>query len=117
MKLADLILEEINTPTGMIGPLHGAYTRAMSGIGHAVLGASAFAALGLWGIVWAAIGAAVYWLLKERGDLRRGSDLWDGVEDAICLSLGAWYGPWWWPVAALAAAGIILVSAGVRARK
>ena len=57
MSFADLILAEINTPTGMIGPLHSAYTRAMS-----------------------------------------------GIEDAICVSLGAWYGAWWWPIGMFAAA-------------
>ncbi len=115
-SLFDVIWREINTPTGQIGPLHAAYVRSASGIGHAVLGAAFCALFGLWGIVAACLIAAAYWLLKERGDLRRGGDLWDGIEDAICISLGAWYGPWWWPAVALAAAAIILLSAAVRAR-
>ena len=120
-RAVDLILAEIATPTGQVGPLGGAYLRAVSGIGHALLGAAFFAPLGLLGlgaplIVRAAIVALIYWLAKERGDLRRGGSLWDGIEDAICVSLGAWYGAVWWPVAVLAAAGIILGSAAVRAK-
>ena len=116
MRFADLIFAEINTPTGMVGPLNGAYTRAMSGIGHAILGAAFIAPLGWWGLGAALVLALAYWLAKERGDLRRGGDVWDGVEDAICVSLGAWYGAWWWPMAALSASGIILASAAVRAK-
>lgn len=116
MRFADLIAAELETPTGMVGPLHGAYTRAMSGIGHAVLGAAFAAPFGWHGIIAACLIASLYWVAKESGDLRRGGNLWDGIEDAICVSLGAWYGPWWWPMAVLAAAGIILASAAVRAK-
>ena len=121
MRFADLIIAEIMTPTGQTGPLGGAYLRAVSGIGHALFGAAFFAPLGLLGlgapmIVRAAIVALIYWLAKERGDLRRGGDVWDGIEDAICVSLGAWYGAIWWPVAVLVSAGIILGSAAWRAR-
>jgi hypothetical protein len=114
MRLAELIIAELNTPTGQTGPLHDTYVRSMSGLGHAVLGAAFCASFGLWGLIYAAPVALVYWLAKERGDLRRGGKFWDGVEDAIMVSLGAWYGVWWWPLAILGGAGIILASAAVR---
>ena len=116
-RVVDLIMAEISTPTGQVGPLGGAYLRAVSGMGHAVLGAAFCAPFGWWGLGAALAVAVVYWLVKERGDLRRGGDVWDGVEDAICVSLGAWYGAIWWPVAVLVAAGIILGSAAWRAKQ
>jgi len=116
MSVIDTIWAEINTPTGQIGPLSSAYGRAMGGVGHAVLGAAFCAPLGVWGLAAAIPLAPLYWLTKERGDLRRGGRLWDGIEDATCVSLGAWYGVFWWPWAVLLAAGIIMASAAVRAR-
>lgn len=115
-RFADLIIAEIQTPTGMIGPLHAAYVRAMSGIGHAVLGAALCAPFGWAGLLAGPILALLYWAAKEAGDLRRGGKLWDGAEDALCVSLGAWYGAAWWPFAILLAAGIILASAAWRAK-
>ncbi len=54
--------------------------------------------------------AVAYWLVKERGDLRRRGAVLDGLEDALMVCLGAFYtGPWWWPAAVLAgAAGVML---------
>lgn len=115
--LSQLIIAELNTPTGQIGPLDAAYRRAAGGVWHAVLGALLVAPFGLWGLPTALAIAAIYWAVKERGDLRRGGAFWDGVEDAICVALGAWYGVWWWPLAICGAGGIILVSAAMRARK
>ena len=116
MAVFSAIWAEINTPTGQTGPLSAAYARAMGGVGHAVLGAAFCAPLGVWGLGAALVLALIYWTAKERGDLRRGGRLWDGVEDATCVSLGAWYGVIWWPAAVLVAAAIIMASAAVRAR-
>ena len=117
MRFADLIIAEFDTPTGQIGPLDAAYRRAAGGVWHTVLGALLVAPFGLWGLAPAFAIALVYWLAKERGDLRRGGKFWDGVEDAICVSLGAWYGVWWWPLAICGAGVIILASAAVRVRR
>ena len=53
--------------------------------------------------------AVAYWLAKERGDLRRGGALWDGMEDAVMICVGTYYGPWWWPLVVLACAGYVMV--------
>jgi hypothetical protein len=53
--------------------------------------------------------AALYWGIKEAGDLRRGGRFWDGLEDAACVYLGTFCGPWWWGVVALAMSGYVMV--------
>lgn len=116
-RMLGVIWAEITTPTGQAGPLSAAYARAMSGVGHAVLGATFCAPLGASGIIMALAVAVIYWTAKERGDLRRGGLMWDGIEDALCVSLGAWYGVIWWPAAVLVAAAIILASAAARKRR
>jgi hypothetical protein len=109
-----LIWEEIQTPSGQTGPLSAAYRRAVEGIGHGVLGAAFCAPFGVWGIAPGIVIAAAYWAIKERGDLRRGGRVWDGVEDTVMVCLGAWYGVWWWPAMILGAGGYIMASAGWR---
>jgi hypothetical protein len=116
MKLIDLILAELNTPTGRVGPLSVEYGRATGAIGHAVLGSVPCAFFGAWGLAAALPLAGLYWLAKERGDLRRGGDVWDGLEDAVMVSLGAWYGVAWWPALLIGAAGYIMASAAMRAK-
>jgi hypothetical protein len=116
MRFAGLIIAELNTPTGQIGPLDGAYRRAAGGVWHAVVGAVFCAVFGLWGLPSALVIATIYWAVKEIVDLRRGGGLWDSVEDAICVCLGAWYGVWWWPAMVCLAGGIILASAAVRTK-
>jgi hypothetical protein len=112
--MLDLIWQEINTPTGQQGPLDAAYRRAVVGIAHAMLGAALVAPFGWYGL-GAALGIALgYWLAKERGDLRRGGDLRDGLEDALMVSLGAFYGPWWWPAVMIGCGGYLMA---VGARK
>lgn len=92
----DKILDELMTPTGQAGPASAAYNRAMSGGGHALLGACAAVLIGGWGL-WFGLGVAVaYWLAKERGDLTRGGGIFDGIEDALMVWIGTAYGPWWW---------------------
>ena len=115
--ILSLIWAEINTPSGQAGPLSGAYRRAVEGIGHAVLGAAFCAYLDGWGLALAVPVAAIYWLAKERGDLRRGGRWLDGAEDAVMVGLGAWYGPAWWPALVLACGGLQMLSAAWRVRR
>ena len=68
-------------------------------IGHAMLGAALS-----WGGL--AVGA-VYWIVKERGDLKRGGAYKDGLFDTAFVIIGiAYEGPIWWPI-------LVIVSAGV----
>lgn len=102
----DALFREINTPSNQVGPLHAAYDRATAAIGHAVLGAAFVAVAGLW---WRAdlialqiLIVVAYWLIKERGDLRRRGALADGLEDTAMVGMGTFYaGPWLWPVSVL----------------
>jgi len=110
-----LIWAELDTPTGQTGPLSAAYARAAGGVWHAVLGAALVATLGLgFGMATGFALALVYWLAKERGDLRRGGRWWDGAEDAVMVSLGAWYGAAWWPVLICGAGLYVMVARGRR---
>ena len=115
--LAQLV-EEILTPSARD---EDAYTWAVIGIGHAMLGAAIAAVLG-WLVPpevalpfvvapgWLAL-AVGYWWIKERRDLRRGGRWLDGATDALFVGLGAFYGPSWWPLAIFAA-----VAGGLAAR-
>jgi len=101
--------KEIETPSNQVGPIAAAYRRATSAIGHALLGASIASLLSQWwgaGLVIMQIAVVLaYWTLKERGDLRRGGDLADGLEDAAMVGIGTFYvGPWEWPLVVLLAA-------------
>ena len=102
------IFAELATPSGQVGPLDLAYRRAVIGIGHAMLGAALVAALPGYGWPLGLALGVLYWLAKERGDLWRGGDIKDGLEDAVMVSLGAWYGPWWWPAVVLACGGYLM---------
>jgi hypothetical protein len=104
-----LLWDEINTPSGRMGPLTASYFRAVVAIGHAVLGAAFAALLGVWGLAPALVIGLVYWLAKEEGDIKRGGKVWDGVEDALMVAMGAWYGAVWWPVLILCSAAYIMV--------
>jgi hypothetical protein len=113
-RTLSLIWAELRTPTGAAGPLSAAYARAMGGIGHAVAGACVAVLapvdpLILWGAL-----VVVYWLAKEANDLRRGGRFWDGVEDALMVGLGAWYGAAWWPCVIVGAAVYIMATAAWR---
>lgn len=91
------LIATIRTPTD-----GDPYTWAVIGIGHVMLGA---ALAGLFGFAAAGLRLALalaYWLVKERGDLRRGGSLRDGLIDSAFVGVGAFYsGPAWWPVAVL----------------
>jgi hypothetical protein len=106
--MIDLIWREINTPSGLTGPLDAAYRRAVVGMGHALLGAAFSGVFGGYGLGAAFVLALAYWLAKERGDLRRGGDVRDGLEDALMVSLGAFYGPWWWPAVMVMCGGYLM---------
>ena len=116
MKTIDLIYTQIETPSGQPGPLDAVYLRTVTACGHAVLGAAFCAYLGAWGLALGLPLALAYWLAKERGDLRRGGGLWDGLEDTVMVALGAWYGPQWWPSMILGAMGYIMISGAVRSK-
>lgn len=82
------IWREIMTPSARD---EGPYLWAAIAIGHAMLGAVLS-----WGGFFM---AAVYWLAKERRDLRRGGALSDGIVDSCFVGLGIAYpGPIWWPM-------------------
>lgn len=110
MTLIDRIFRQIETPDSAAVPSR-AYTRAVIAISHAMLGASVCAWLGPYGLALAVPLALVYWLAKERGDLRRGGTVWDGLEDTVMVSLGAWYGAVWWPALVILCAGYIMAVA------
>jgi hypothetical protein len=108
------ILAELATPSNQVGSLDRPYRRAVIGIGHAIVGAALVSALPAWGWPLGLTLGAVYWLIKERGDLLRGGGILDGLEDAAMVSLGAWYGPWWWPVVILGCAGYLMARGAMR---
>jgi len=111
-----LILAELRTPSNQQGPLHGAYDRAVQGLGHAMIGAALAGPLG--GVYGMALGfpiALAYWLIKERGDIGRGGDVRDGIEDALMVWMGCFYGPWWWPALILLCGGYLMLMGARRA--
>lgn len=81
------------------------YRWMLIAIAHAVTGAVLAPAMSaLWPAVARGLLPLGYWLIKERGDLRRGGRVADGLVDAAFVGLGGFYGPSWWPLAVLAAA-------------
>lgn len=101
MPLSDLrsILAELLTPSARD---ERPYLTLLIAIGHAVAGA----ALPVWGAGPAAalrLGL-VYWLAKERADLRKGGQWRDGLIDTAFVAFGAFYGAPWWPLAIITAA-------------
>jgi len=104
------IWHELMTPsTGTPGAFYVAGVIAMA---HALLGAPLFVPVSavLTGLPAALIVGAGYFLLKEIGDLRRGGSFWDGAEDAVMVSLGAWYGAGWWPLLVLFCGFYVMVA-------
>lgn len=91
----------IRTPSR---PDEAAYDRLVISLAHAVLGAALaalMAPLALAGAMGRAAFPVLYWLLKERADLRRGGGFRDGLWDTAAVALGLAYGASWWPLAAL----------------
>ena len=110
MPFLSALLAELARPSTLPpGPLHGAYERAVIGMAHMTLGAAMALVLPpSWALCGAAARAAIvagYWLAKERGDMRRGGTLADGIEDTACVGLGAWT---WHPLAVLAVGGWLM---------
>ena len=108
MRVINAIWAEILRPSGYDRP----YPSATSAIAHGVLGACV-APFGWWGLSTAISVALAYWLLKERGDLKRGAWL-DGLEDAAMVALGTYYGPAWWPPLMLACGLVVMISRVLR---
>ena len=117
MRALRLIAAELATPSGQVGPLPGLHHRATTAGGHAIVGAALTAPFGAWGLGSGIILAALYWLLKERGDLTRGGAVWDGLEDTVMVAFGAWYGAAWWPAMICAAMGYIMLTKAIRWQK
>lgn len=75
------------------------YRFTVVAISHAMLGA-VFSFLGL-------LFGFAYWVLKERKDLRRQGNLWDGLIDTAFVVIGTFYsGPIWWPISIMLLAGL-----------
>ena len=108
MRVFKSLWHEILTPSP---PGETAYLWAVIAIGHAALGAFFYVlfevAADLMGGVAFPVSvlviSVVYWLLKERADLYRGGTWRDGLTDTFFVALGAFYGPWWWPLAVFGA--------------
>jgi len=98
------LLAELLRPGGNATP----YERGVVGIAHAMLGAALVWPFGGYGLGLGLLLAVAYWLAKEWGDLRRGGALRDGLEDAVMVSLGAWYGADWWPVSMILCGGYLM---------
>lgn len=91
----------IRTPSR---PDEAVYDRLVISLAHAMLGAglaALTAPLAVAGAIGRAVLTALYWLLKERADLRRGGGVRDGLWDTAAVALGFAYGAPWWPLAAL----------------
>lgn len=99
MKPVSALIADIFTPSARD---ESPYLATLIAIGHAVLGA----ALPIWGAgpVAALRLGLVYWLAKERADLRKGGQWRDGLVDAAFVGLGAFYGAPWWPLLIIVAA-------------
>lgn len=101
---------DLLTPSGYGTP----YTAGTSAVAHGLLGACV-APFGWWGLSAALSVALAYWLLKERGDLKRGGAVLDGLEDTAMVALGTYYGPVWWPPLMLACGLVVMISRALRA--
>jgi hypothetical protein len=97
------------------------YHRGVIGMTHALVGAGLVAIIGADPQGWAlamslrlGIGA-IYYLVKEVGDLRRGGQFWDGAEDALMVTLGSWlWGNPWWPLVILVVGLALMISGALR---
>jgi len=99
MKPVSALIADIFTPSARD---ESPYLSMLIAIGHAVLGA----AMPIWGAgpVAAMRLAAVYWIAKDRRDLRKGGGWRDGLIDTAFVALGAFYGQPWWPLLVIFAA-------------
>ena len=83
------------------------YQWAVIGLGHVMLGAALQGLLGVTAAAARLALAALYWVAKERGDLRRGGALRDGIVDTAFVGVGCFYdGSRHWPVAVMLTAAV-----------
>lgn len=82
-------------------PDEPAYDRLVISAAHAVLGAALAVLFAPLPVAAALLRPVLYWVLKERRDLRLGGSLRDGLWDTAAVALGLGYGTAWWPFAAL----------------
>ncbi|MFV0409457.1 MAG: hypothetical protein ACK5LJ_07085 [Paracoccus sp. (in: a-proteobacteria)] len=100
MRALNSLITTILTPSARD---EDGYQWAVIGLGHVMLGAALQGLLGAAGVAMRLLIAVMYWLIKERGDVRRGGGLRDGLVDTALVGVGAFYaGPRWWPVAVMA---------------
>jgi len=100
------VIRDLLTPSPGDTPYHA----GIMAIAHAVVGAAFIAPLGWYGLAPGLAVAVAYWLAKEWGDLRRGGAILDGLEDAVMVWLGGWYGASWWPAMVLGAGFYVMVA-------
>ena len=94
------IVVELFTPSNQSGPAHEIYDKSAQGVYHIVLGAVLIYCALFFSIP---IGpftiALLYMLFKETVDIRNGGELFDSIEDTLCVLAGALiYGLSCWPI-------------------
>lgn len=82
-------------------PDEPAYDRLVISAAHAVLGAALATLFQPMTVLAAACLPILYWVIKERRDLRLGGSFRDSLWDTAAVALGLGYGAPWWPVATL----------------
>ena len=101
------IIKELFTPSNKSGPAHESYDRSAQGVYHMVLGAglcfaSIFLTFPFHPFITPLIIALLYYS-KEIIDLKNDGNFADGLEDTICVFVGAFaYSLAYWPVIFLA---------------
>ena len=114
MSILSAIIAELRTPSGQSGPLSDAYARGSTAAWHMMLGAAMAWPMGEYQWLFGLLVAVAYWMAKERGDLRRGGRMMDGLEDAACVYIGTFAGPAWWGAVALAASVYVMAMGAMR---
>lgn len=90
------------------------YMRGVIAIAHAMIGGALSGAFGWHGTAASCAFFILYWIAKERGDLLRGGAWRDGVEDAIFVAMGPFYGAALWPAIVVMFSAAIMVIAEVK---
>ena len=70
------------------------YERLVIALAHVILGAALASVLPVWLVI-------VIYVLKEAWDVSRGGSARDSLWDTAAVVLGTFYGPAWWPIAAI----------------
>ena len=97
------VIRELFTPSNQMGPAARAYLRAVTGVGHTMIGALLVSVFGVDPNLWLQSAlAATYFLTKEVLDIRRGGGRRDSLEDTGFVFVGTAYtGEWIWPATVL----------------